>query len=387
MKLGLVGVGQGGGKIVDAFLEYQRDSAGRFITSVTAINTARADLQALNRVPEERRTLVGQSRVRGRGVGADNDLGADIAAESRSELLAAVEGDGMTDIDAFLVVAALGGGTGSGMGPLLVRYLSEVYAEPVYALGVLPGRDEGGIYTLNAARSFKTFVREADNVLVFDNDAWRQSGETLGQGYADINEEIARRFGVIFSAGEFGAGDTVAETVLDASEVINTLDAGGISTVGYASTSVESSRDGLLGWLRNGDTGADEDDTSRITALTRQATHGRLTMPCDVRSAERAALLVAGPPERLSRTGIESARTWLEEETGTMEVRGGDYPVDEGAVAVVVLLSGITTADRIEVLQRGAVENQENREERASDHEQRLADLLDGDDRTVDPLF
>jgi cell division GTPase FtsZ len=387
MKLGLVGVGQAGGKIVDALLQYQEEGRGEFISSVAAVNTARVDLLDLDWVPEEQRVLIGQSRVQGRGVGADNDLGADIAAESRAELLDAVEG-ATSEVDAFLVVAALGGGTGSGVSPLLARYISEVYSEPVYGLGVLPGENEGGIYTLNAARSFRTFVREADNVMLFDNDAWRRSGETLSEGFAEINAEIARRFGVLFSAGEFDPGETVAETVLDASEVINTLDCGGVSTVGYAAAPVErDGGDGLLGWLRDGRSPREEADTGRVTSLVRQATHGRLTLPCEVTSAERGLLLVAGPPDRLSRDGIESARTWLEAETGTMEVRGGDYPVSEDTVAVLVLLAGVTDAPRIESLQRGAVENRENRADREADRDRRLEDLLDGEDRTVDPLF
>jgi len=72
------------------------------------------------------------------------------------------------EIDAFLVVAGLGGGTGSGGAPVIARHLKRIHTEPVYGLGILPGSDEGGIYTLNAARSLKTFVDEVDNLMLFD---------------------------------------------------------------------------------------------------------------------------------------------------------------------------------------------------------------------------
>jgi hypothetical protein len=149
----------------------------------------------LEHIAEDQRVLIGQSRVKGHGVGADNELGAEIAEEDIDEVQGAIDSIPVHEVDAFLVVAGLGGGTGSGGAPVLAKHLKRIYTEPVYGLGILPGSDEGGIYTLNAARSFQTFVREVDNLMVFDNDAWRKTGESVQGGYEEINEEIVRRFG------------------------------------------------------------------------------------------------------------------------------------------------------------------------------------------------
>ncbi len=215
-----------------------------------------------------KRVLIGQSRVKGHGVGADNELGAEIAEEDIDEVQGAIDDIPVHEVDAFLVVAGLGGGTGSGGPPVLAKHLKRIYTEPVYGLGILPGGDEGGIYTLNAARSFQTFVREVDNLLVFDNDAWRKTGESVEGGYDDINEEIVRRFGVLFGAGEIEAGDNVAESVVDSSEIINTLDGGGVSTVGYASEDVEvsSGGGGLLSRFKGDD--SSDDSWIRLTRRT-----------------------------------------------------------------------------------------------------------------------
>jgi len=70
--------------------------------------------------------------------------------------------------------------------------------------------------------------------MVFDNDAWRKTGESVQGGYEEINEEIVRRFGILFGAGEIQQGQEVAESVVDSSEIINTRSGGGVSTVGYA---------------------------------------------------------------------------------------------------------------------------------------------------------
>ncbi|MFB6129830.1 MAG: cell division protein, partial [Salinigranum sp.] len=78
MKLAMIGFGQAGGKIVDKFVDYDRRHGSGIVRAAVAVNTAKADLLGLERVPQDRRVLIGQSRVKGHGVGADNELGAEI---------------------------------------------------------------------------------------------------------------------------------------------------------------------------------------------------------------------------------------------------------------------------------------------------------------------
>ncbi|SDF01818.1 tubulin/FtsZ family protein [Halorientalis regularis] len=393
MKLAMIGFGQAGGKIVDKFLEYDERTGSGIVRSAVAVNTAKADLLGLERVPEDNRVLIGQARVKGHGVGADNELGAEIAEEDIDEVQGAIDNIPVHEVDAFLIVAGLGGGTGSGGSPVLAKHLKRIYTEPVYGMGVLPGGDEGGIYTLNAARSFQTFVREVDNLLVFDNDAWRKSGESVQGGYDEINDEIVKRFGILFGAGEVEQGGAVAESVVDSSEIINTLAGGGVSTVGYAAEEVEPEEGGggLLSRFKGDDTDDGMDTantTNRITSLVRKAALGRLTLPCEIDGAERALLVLSGPPKHLNRKGIERGRKWLEEQTGSMEVRGGDYPVPEsGYVASVILLSGVHNVPRIKELQQVAIEAQDNIDEIRQESKANLEELVEDDDDELDPLF
>lgn len=392
MKLGLIGFGQAGGKIVDKFLWYDQQTNEDVVQTAVAVNTARSDLEGLEQIPPDDRVLIGQSRVQGHGVGADNELGAEIAEDDLTEISHALD-QVSTGVDAFLIVAALGGGTGSGGGPVLAKHLKQIYTQPVYALGILPAADEGGIYTLNAARSLQTFTQETDNLLVFDNDAWRNTGESLDAGFDEINEEIARRFGVLFSAGEVSSGGEVGQSVVDSSEIINTLGGGGISTVGYAAEEIQPSNatDGLLSRLLGGSDPSFEAETqnvNRITSLVRKAVLGRLTLPCELNSIERALLVVSGPPDYLSRKGIERGRQWLEEETGTMEVRGGDYPITtEKKLAAVVLLSGVGNSERIQQLRQTAVEAQDNIEEIKTESDRKQEQLVSDENDELDSLF
>jgi cell division GTPase FtsZ len=395
MKLAMIGFGQAGGKIVDKFLEYDRRTGSEIVRAAVAVNTAKADLMGLENIPQAQRVLIGQSRVKGHGVGADNELGAEIAEEDIGEIQGAIDGIPVHEVDAFHIVAGLGGGTGSGGAPVLAKHLKRIYTEPVYGLGILPGSDEGGIYTLNAARSFQTLVNEVDNLLVFDNDAWRQTGESVQSGYAEINDEIVRRFGILFGAGEVSEGQEVAESVVDSSEIINTLSGGGVSTVGYASETVERKQQsgGFLSKLTGNDESIEDqldsaNTTNRITSLVRKAALGRLTLPCEIDGTERALLVMAGPSAYLNRKGIERGRKWLEEQTGSMEVRGGDFPVnDSDFVASAILLSGVTDVPRIKELQQVAIEAQDNITEIREESEANLKNLVEDDEDELESLF
>jgi len=261
-----------------------------------------------------------------------------------------------------MIVAGLGGGTGSGGAPVLTRALKKIYREPVYVLGILPAPEEGRLYSYNAARSLTTLTKEADNTFIFDNSAWKNEGESIKSAFSRINDEIVRRFGVLFRAGEVGSAG-VGEMVVDSSEIINTLRGGGITSVGYAITEVVSRKskpsvgtliDGIKGTIRKREATEEvllgEDRTAKIISLVRRAMLGRLTLPCDYSTAERALVLVAGPPDELDRKGIEKAKSWVEENIAGVEVRGGDYPVNSNYVAAVVVLATVASSPRIREL-------------------------------------
>jgi cell division GTPase FtsZ len=367
MKLGIIGVGLAGGRIADAMLSYGRDTEAEFVSGVVTVNTAESDLQALKLVPPERRILLGAAEVKGRGTGSDTELGATIAREDVGEVLTAVGEIPVERTDAFLVVGGLAGGTGGGVSPVVADRLGRVYQEPVYGLGVLPSRDEGGIAQLNTARSFGHFYDAVENLLLLDNDAWRQpTGGSVSEAHHSINEAIARRLGVLLTASEAPSG-VAPEVVVDASEIINTLEGGGVSAIGYATTTVEPEDDRsvverVLDRVAGHPGPTFEGDPVNVIASTvRRAALGRLTVPCEVRGARRVLLVVAGPPELLSRRGIERGVDWLEDRTGTFEVRDGDYPLPgESKLAVLVVFSGVQEVPRLKEIHEAAVKTQRN---------------------------
>jgi cell division GTPase FtsZ len=361
MKTVLIGVGQAGGKLTRELADFDSRLGFGAVLGSLGVNTASADLRDL---PFET-VLVGQDRVGGHGVGGDNELGAEVMRADLQEVLAALDGRITAEAEAVFVVAGLGGGSGSGGAPVLARELKRVYDVPVYALGILPGRDEGAMYQVNAGRSLKTVAREADALLLVDNDAFRASGESLGEGFDAINREIAQRVGLLFASGEAveGVGESSvmsstsrtggaadAANVVDTSEIINTLRGGGIAALGYAAAESAETAEGNI---------------NAVMSATRRALLTGSSLP-EATEADAALLVVAGVPERIPRKGVERARRWLEEETGSLQVRGGDFPLGSDRIASLVLLGGVERSDRLKRFMARAKEAQKEADERAA---------------------
>ena len=337
MKVALIGLGQAGGKIVEALVRTDERADYGAIRGAIAVNTAEADLGPL----EIETMLIGQERVSGHGVGADNELGASIMQNDAPEVMAGLDGIIDPATEAVFIVAGLGGGTGSGGAPVLARELRRVYEIPIYSLGILPGRDEGAIYQANAGRSLKTLVRESDALLLVDNDAWHQSGESVSESFEAINSIIARRIGLLLAAGENVEG--IGESVVDSSEVINTLRTGGIAAIGYASAEAAPEA---------------EENINVVTSTARKAMMTQMSVP-QTTVADAGLVVVAGEPDRIPRKGVERARKWIEEEAQSMQVRGGDFPLESERIAVIVLLSGIAGSPRLEEFMQRAEEASE----------------------------
>lgn len=344
MKVVLIGVGQAGGKLTQRLVEFDARMEFGAVRGALAINSAKADLQSLDLDT----VLVGQDRVKGHGVGGDNELGAEVMRSDSGEVMNALDGRITAEADAIFVVAGLGGGTGSGGAPVIVNELQQIYEIPVYALGVLPGRGEGSMYQANAGRSLKTVVREADATLLIDNDAWHETGQSVGEAFESINRQIAQRVGLLLASGE--AVEGVGESVVDSSEVINTLRSGGIAALGYASS--EASEES-------------GENINAVTSNTRQAILSNLSMP-NATDADSALVVVAGDPDRIPRKGVERARSWVEEETGSLQVRGGDFPMESDRLASLILLGGVERSPRMaEFMERAKAANEQ--EERKGD--------------------
>ena len=80
MRVLWIGFGQAGGKLANTMMEVDRR-----LYSAIAINTEQADLVGLNHIREK--VLIGRYILKGRGVGADIELAANVAEKALSQIM------------------------------------------------------------------------------------------------------------------------------------------------------------------------------------------------------------------------------------------------------------------------------------------------------------
>ena len=335
MRILAIGLGGAGGRLADTLLALDRAGRVRCVDAA-AIDTDASSLRQLAAIPEEHRLYyppVGPEAI---------DL---------EQVLFHLKRQDASGVDAILLCVGAGGETAR-LAPSFVKALRESFAEPVIVLAALPQRSEGQRIAAAAGEALEAVRPIADAVLLFDNETFaaRRSAEARDPSptlYASLNQDAARRIGLLLRAGEYGG--EVGQLVVDAGEVLGTLVGQGYAAVGYAFEPIrEHWVERLLGrripFLSRPDP---YDGAARIVELAKKACYEEVSVPFDLTAAEKALLLVAGPSRELSMKGFSTVQRWLDRTIAGFELRSGDYPADSRRVGVVVLLSGLRNVPRV----------------------------------------
>jgi len=361
MQLIACGLGGAGSRIVDAMAEVDSRGDRSCLRATLAVDTDKQTLDGLTEIPAENRALYGAHDAVGKGFDGNRHQARAAAADELTEIYRAVDDLPTTTADGMILSAGLAGASGATLLPQLADKLQEVYEIPIYSLGVLPAAtgEDSRRKQAYAGETLDAVVAATDSLVVFDNALWTKGSEdeTDSDVHTRLNETLATRVVRLFKSGETGADRRVAESVVDASELINTFETGGIATLGYATQAIDrptSSRFGLGLFMQE----QAVDETSIIKAIettVRRAVRGKLTVDVDRSSVQRGLLVTGGPPEWLNRRAIADARSWLAQETGSVEIRGGDMPTPEvDEIVAIVLLTGVGNCERIEELRAAA---------------------------------
>jgi len=152
----VIGVGGGGGNAVARM-------AKNFIRGVDfiAINT---DHQDLDQCDVKTKLYIGKSLTRGLGTGMNPDLGRQAAEENKSELVELVK-----DTDLVFLTAGLGGGTGTGVMPVLAEAAKQSGALTV-AVVTKPFSFEGTQRERIAQEGLMKLKDKVDALIVVPND-------------------------------------------------------------------------------------------------------------------------------------------------------------------------------------------------------------------------
>ena len=186
------GVGGGGGNAINTMIE-----EGLQGVEFIAANT---DSQALSRNLAPLKLQLGARLTKGLGAGANPDIGRQAAVEDRDMLREA-----LTGADMVFITAGLGGGTGTGAGPVVAEVAKEVGALTV-AVVTRPFSFEGLTRKRQADGGTKELRGLVDTIIVIPNekllliagkemrfvDAFRKVDDVLFQAVRGISELVTR---------------------------------------------------------------------------------------------------------------------------------------------------------------------------------------------------
>ena len=187
----VIGVGGAGNNAVNRMIE-----AGIRNVEFIAVNT---DRQTLNESKANSKIQIGEKLTRGLGAGANPDIGAQAAEESRAEIAEVLKG-----ADMVFVTAGMGGGTGTGAAPIVAATAKEL---GILTIGVVtkPFTFEGKKRLAQAERGVASLKGKVDTLVVIPNDkllqvidrktsmieAFRMADDVLRQGVQGISDLIS----------------------------------------------------------------------------------------------------------------------------------------------------------------------------------------------------
>ncbi|MDR2462704.1 MAG: hypothetical protein LBD30_02875 [Verrucomicrobiales bacterium] len=177
----IIGLGSAGVNMVDQIMLERRDGATLF-----GFDT---DEQIIRGSVLDNKRLLGAGKIHGMGAGGDPSLAAEIAREERAEVIDLLQG-----VRSAVLVAGLGGGTGSGMAPEFCRMLKQLGAT-VIVVAVTPFAFEGKRRLHQTVEALTVMRREADAVLCLSNGRLTGlSGREVNirDGFATMNRLVGR---------------------------------------------------------------------------------------------------------------------------------------------------------------------------------------------------
>jgi len=380
MRLVVVGLGQCGSRIADEFARMGKSAARhrglQIITGAYAVNTDQADLTGLRTIKSDfhHRIIIGGGRTGGHGVGKINEVAAALAKWDGYKVIDAVRtGARFYETDVFMLIAGAAGGTGSGSMPVIIDTLKDRFPDkPVYALVVLPFHheetsEERSIY--NTATCLKSTHSVADAVFLVDNERFLKKDANLVNHMEKINQEIVRPFYDVLCAGEEVKASHIGARVLDAGDIMETLD--GWTTIGMGRVElplIKNPFERTRSFRKKGK------ETLRGLEAMEQAM-AELSVGCNPRDAGKALYLVSAPPKEMNVAMIRELGEIMKGMAEDAVLRNGDYPRNRGDLSVTVVLSQLRDLERVRRIYAGVTESAAMIKKKQKEAEEKLKEM------------
>ena len=188
----VIGVGGGGGNALNHIIE----SGVQGVEFIAANTDAKA--LGLNKAPHK--IILGEKLTKGRGAGADPQVGLDAAKESMDRIREYISG-----ADMVFVTAGMGGGTGTGAAPIIAEVAKEA-GSLVVGVVTTPFSFELKKRAMVAQEGITNLKEKVDALLVVENDrllnlindqtktmdAFKMANEVLRQAVQGVTDMILK---------------------------------------------------------------------------------------------------------------------------------------------------------------------------------------------------
>ncbi|MGN1121858.1 MAG: cell division protein FtsZ [Eubacteriales bacterium] len=163
-KIKVIGVGGAGNNAVNRMVT--EDVKG---VDFVAVNT---DKQALHRCAAPGKVLIGEKLTKGRGAGANPEVGKNAAEENLEDIKKILEGT-----DMVFITAGMGGGTGTGAAPIIAKLAKDM---GVLTIGVVtkPFAFEGKKKMEQAEAGISNLKQHVDSIIIIPNERLKFVSET-----------------------------------------------------------------------------------------------------------------------------------------------------------------------------------------------------------------
>jgi cell division GTPase FtsZ len=352
MKLVVVGLGQCGGRLADEFARLNKRARSQrgieIVTGAFAVNTDAADLSGLQTIPGDyqHRILIGGRRTGGHGVGKINELGAEVAKEDSDKVVDAIRtARHFFETDAFLLIAGVAGGTGSGAIPIVAQMLRERYLDkPIYGMAVLPfsheeETEERTVY--NTATCLKSLYPTVDAIFLIDNQRYVRKDFSLKNNLTKINALIAEPFYNLLCAGEEKKPKHIGAKIVDAGDIIQSL--AGWTVIGYGKTPVPTFK--WFPFLASNFIKKSTETHRGIQAMDEALSE--LSLKCNPADSGRAIYLVSAPAKEMNMDLVKELGDYLRTISPEAVIRNGDYPRERSLIDVTLLLSELNAVEKV----------------------------------------
>ena len=190
-RIKVVGVGGSGGSALNRMVE-ENIRGVEFV----AINT---DAQAIQQSKAPIKIHIGKITTRGLGAGMNPELGGKAAEENKEEIKQHLQGS-----DMIFITCGLGGGTGTGAGPVIAEIAKNEIGALTIAVVTKPFTFEGAQRRAIAEEGYRALAERVDAIITIPNDrllqiidkktslldAFAVVDEVLKQGVQGISELI-----------------------------------------------------------------------------------------------------------------------------------------------------------------------------------------------------